>query len=90
MDPETHEPSAEAAPVALAIILDGVPELWHMNVLQILGRLTIAQVDLDGYGTIEAPAIRLSQDQARHLSTQITELLGPEGALSPELSMLVF
>jgi hypothetical protein len=35
-------------------------------------------VEVDGHGTIEAPAILLSQTQARHLATQIIELLGPE------------
>ena len=45
---------------------------------QILGRPGFAKVEVDGHGTIEAPAILLSQTQARHLATQIIELLGPE------------
>ena len=49
-----------------------------MNVLQILGCQTVAKVEVDGHGTIDAPAILLSQIQARHLATQIIELLGPE------------
>jgi hypothetical protein len=65
-------------PLALAIVLEGVSEKWGMNVLQILGRPTCAMVEVEGYGTIEAPAILLSQSQARHLATQIIELLGPE------------
>jgi hypothetical protein len=64
--------------VKLAILLDGITEKWQMNVLQILGRPGSAKVEVDGHGTIEAPAILLSQTQARHLATQIIELLGPE------------
>ena len=70
--------SAETLPVALAIVLQGVPERWQMNVLQILAQRTSARVCIDGFGTIEAPAIVLTPDQARHLATQITEILGPE------------
>ena len=62
----------------LAILLEGPSEKWQMNVLQILGRPTSAKVELEGRGTIEAPAILLSQTQARHLATQIIEILGPE------------
>src|SRR5215471_1329699 len=72
--------SAETLPVALAIVLEGVPERWQMNVLQILAQRTSTKVSVDGFGTIEAPAIVLTQDQARHLATQITEILGPEGS----------
>ena len=68
----------EEPPVALAIVLEGVPERWQMNMLQILALRTSALVRVDGFGMIEAPAIVLTQDQARHLATQITEILGPE------------
>lgn len=73
---QTGTESTPAVP--LAIILEGVSETWGMNVLQILGRPASAKVELEGLGTIEAPAIFLSQSQARHLATQIIELLGPE------------
>lgn len=63
---------------ALAIVLAGVPEEWQKNVLQIRGRLTSAPVKLDGHGTLVATAVVLSPDQARHLATQIIEILGPE------------
>ena len=66
------------AEVPLAILLEGVSEKWGMNVLQILGRPASAKVEVDGHGTILAPAILLRQAQARHLATQIIELLGPE------------
>jgi len=64
--------------VPLAIVLEGVSETWQMNVVQALGSPAIATVEVDGYGTIAATAFRLSPEQARHLATQITELLGPE------------
>jgi hypothetical protein len=64
----------------LAIVLDGVPERWQMNVLQIRGYRTRAKVDVEGYGPVDSPAIRLTPSQARHLATQITELLGPENS----------
>ena len=64
--------------VPLAVILQGMSQLWGMSVLQILGRPASAKVEIDGLGTIQAPAILLSQSQARHLATQIIELLGPE------------
>jgi hypothetical protein len=70
----------EEPPVALAVVLEGVPDRWQMNVLQILALRTCAKVSVAGFGTIEAPAIVLTQDQARHLATQITEILGPERA----------
>jgi len=71
------DPSQPQA-VPLAILLEGVSENWGMNVLQILGHPTLARVVIDGHGTVEAPAIRLSREQARHLATQIVELLGME------------
>ena len=70
--------SDNSSTMKLAIILDGVSEQWQMNVLQISGCCSSIKVSLEGYGIIEAPAIRLTQFQARHLATQITELLGPE------------
>jgi len=54
-----------------------------MNVLQLIGRPAAATVEVDGHGTILAPAIVLSQSQARHLATQIIELLGPESNVIP-------
>ena len=66
------------ATVPLAVVLEGVSERWQMNVLQILGRPTSAKMKIDGYGTIAARAFVLSPAQARHLATQITELLGSE------------
>lgn len=63
---------------ALAVVLQNVSEKWQMNVLQIRGRPTRVKVVVDGYGTIDAPAISLTPNQARRLATRITELLGPE------------
>jgi hypothetical protein len=70
--------SREEATTALAIILEGVSDQWQMNVLQIRGCPTRVKVVVDGYGTVDAPAISLTADQVRHLATQITEILGPE------------
>jgi hypothetical protein len=72
--------SEEGLDTALAIVLEGVSEKWQMNVLQIRGCPTRVKVTLDGYGTLDAPAISLTPSQARHLATQITEILGTEGA----------
>jgi len=80
MKPLRSNLSAEGTDAALAIVLDGVSENWQRNVLQIRGSSTRIDVIVDGYGPVEAPAIRLSPSQARHLATQITELLGEEGA----------
>jgi hypothetical protein len=74
----TQTDSRSTAEVQLAVLLEGVSEKWGMNVLQILGRPASATVEVDGHGTILAPAIVLSQSQVRHLATQIIELLGPE------------
>jgi hypothetical protein len=41
---------------------------------------TPVKVFLDGYGTVDALAISLRPNQARHPATQITEILGPESA----------
>jgi hypothetical protein len=49
--------SRSTAEVPLAILLEGVSEKWGMNVLQILGRPASAKVEVDGHGTILAPAI---------------------------------
>lgn len=68
----------EANATAFAILLEGVSDKWQMNVLQIRGCPTRVQVVIDGYGTVDAPAISLTANQARHLATQITEILGPE------------
>ncbi len=65
---------------ALAIVLKGVSETWQVNVLQIRGYPTRVSVTLDGYGTVDAPAIALSPGQARHLASQITEIPAPERA----------
>jgi hypothetical protein len=67
-----------ASDTALAIVLEGVSEKWQMNVLQIRGCPTRVKVMVDGYGAVDAPAIALTPDQARHLATQITEILGVE------------
>jgi len=64
--------------IPIAIVLDGVPDGWQMNVLQVLATSASALVTLDGPGTIRAPALLISPDQARHLATQIAELLGLE------------
>jgi uncharacterized protein YjeT (DUF2065 family) len=69
---------SEVQDTALAIVLEGLPEKWQKNVLQIRGCPTRVNVKLEGYGTIEAPAISLTPKQARHLATQITEILGTE------------
>ena len=74
--PENH--SKKTRDTTLAIVLEGVPERWQMNVLQIRGCPMRVNVELDGYGTIDAPAISLTPQQARRLATQITELLGRE------------
>jgi hypothetical protein len=66
--------------IAFAVVLDGVSERWQMNVLQVLACPTRAKVTVEGCGTIDAPAILLTPAQARHLATQITEILGPEGS----------
>lgn len=71
-------PSAKATPLSdapLAILLEGVPERWQMNVVQILGRQITAEVFVDGYGAICAPAFVLSEAQARRLAVQILETL---------------
>ena len=65
---------------ALAIVLEGVSEKWQMNILQIRGWPSRVSVTLEGYCTVDAPAISLTPNQARHLATQITEILGPERA----------
>jgi hypothetical protein len=70
----------ETPDTAFAIVLEGVSEKWQMNVLQIRGCTTHIKVVLDGCGTVYAPAISLTPNQARHLATQITEILGPEKA----------
>jgi len=60
----------------LAIVLEGVNDRFQMNVLQLLARRTSIRVTVDGYGTVEPTAYVITRDQARHLATQITELLG--------------
>jgi hypothetical protein len=62
----------------LAIVLAGVSDEWQKNVLQIRGLLASASVTIDGCGAIVATALVLAPDQARHLATQIIEILGPE------------
>jgi hypothetical protein len=69
--PQNH--SEKSHDTALAIVLEGVPERWQMNVLQIRGCPTHVNVELDGYGMIDAPAISLTPRQARRLATQITD-----------------
>ena len=78
MTPQGRTGSKNTGELPLAILLEGISEKWGMNVLQILGRPFSAKVEVDGHGGIDTPAILLSQSQARHLATQIIELLGPE------------
>jgi hypothetical protein len=61
----------ENGDIPLAIMLEGVSEKWQANILQILGRPTVAAVTVGGYGTIHAPAILLSQSQARTLQRKL-------------------
>lgn len=68
----------EATATTFAILLEGVSDKWQMNVLQIRGCPTRVKVVVDGYGTVDAPAISLTANQARHLATQISEILGSE------------
>ena len=63
--------------MALAVVLQGVSKKWQKNVLQVRGCPTRVEVTLDGYGTVDAPAISLTPDQARHLALRILEILGP-------------
>ena len=70
--------SEEVCDSALAIVLEGVSEEWQMNVLPIRGSPTQIDVTLDGFGTINVPAISLTPGQARRLAAQIIETLGPE------------
>ena len=60
----------------IAIVLEGVSEKWQRNVIQIRGNAMRVSVELDGHGTINAPAISLTPDQALHLARQISEILG--------------
>jgi hypothetical protein len=64
--------------VFLAIVLEGVSEKWHMNVIQVLASPTSARMIVEGHGTVEPIAFSISQSQARHLAQQIKEILGPE------------
>lgn len=77
LPPQTHS-EEEATGTAFAIVLEGVSDKWQMNLLQIRGCPTRVKVVVDGYGTVDAPAISLTANQARHLATQITEILGLE------------
>jgi len=80
MEPTPQTRSQQAPDGALAIVLEGVSEKWQMNVLQVCGCPSHIRVTLDGYGTIDAPAISLTPKQARHLARQIIDVLGPEMA----------
>jgi len=79
LDPQLQE--RLAGKTLLAVVLDGVSPKWQMNVLQVLATSTSVQTTVDGYGTVDPVAFRISPDQARHLATQITELLGRERVL---------
>jgi hypothetical protein len=68
--------------VPFAIVLEGVSARWQINVLQVLAAPANAQVAVEGHRTIDATAFLLSQDRARHLATQIIEILGSENANS--------
>jgi len=78
MELEAQTTLKSASDTALAIVLEGVSEKWQMNVLQVRGCPTRVKVMVEGYGVVDAPAIALTQDQARHLATQISEILGLE------------
>jgi len=67
-----------AGKVPLAVVLEGVSPKWQMNILQVLATPTSAPTTVEGHGIVQPLAFRISPDQARHLATQITELLGPE------------
>ena len=73
--PGRHE-FTEAALVA--VVVDGVPEEWEQNVVQVMAAQGRVHVDIAGRGTVTAAAFRLSRDQARRLAVEITELLGSE------------
>jgi hypothetical protein len=75
MTPPLPDRPGESADVRIAIVLDGVSDKWQTNILPVLGQQTVATLNVEGRGEIDAPAIRLSREQARHLATQITELL---------------
>jgi hypothetical protein len=64
----------------LAVVLEGVSTNWQKNVLQVLAAPTSVRVIVDGQVTVNPTAFLISQAQARHLATQITEILGPEPA----------
>jgi hypothetical protein len=70
-----HEHHA-AGKVPLALILEGVSTRWQMNILQLLGEPSAVQVAVYGHDDVHPVAYRISLDQARHLATQLTELLG--------------
>jgi len=77
-DTKDSTPSGSGPDVPLAIVVDGASDKWQSNVLEILGRLALVAVTVEAHGTIDVPTIILRQDQARHLATQIIEILGPE------------
>jgi hypothetical protein len=64
----------------LAFMLEGVPAQWQMNVLQVLAKPAPLQVALEGQGDVDVIGYQITRDQARHLATQIAELLGTEAA----------
>ena len=64
----------------LAVVLEGVSTNWQKNVLQVLATPISVRVMVEGHGTVNPTAFAISQAQARHLATQITEILGPEQA----------
>lgn len=78
METQVQVRSAQLPGTALAIVLEGVSEQWQMNVVPIRGCSTRVQVTLEGLGTVDAPAIYLTQNQARDLATRIIEILGHE------------
>jgi hypothetical protein len=76
MDATTIKAATSNPVIPMAVVLDGVSQRWGMNVLQILARPSSAQVTIEGRGTVSAPALVLSKQQARDLARQIIEMLG--------------
>ena len=63
------------ATAPVAIVLEGIKTKWQTHVIQVPGALTTAKVEVDGFGEIDATALVVTKDQARHLAAEIDELL---------------
>lgn len=81
--PKSLSQGIPAGQIPLALVLEGVSARWQNNVLQVLASPTSVDVTVDGCGTINTVAYVLSPDQARHLATQIAELIGSEYSSRP-------